>query len=289
MTAFEIREMTSADIDTVAAVTAAGGFGDRREFFRMTLALPDCRPILAVLEGRPIGTGTGAIHGDVGWLGVIFVVPELRGRGIGRALTVAVCDTLEGAGCRSLALVATDLGRPVYERLGFREQTRYHMHPADPLGAAPDPPSGARLRPIGPSDIGAVASLDRLATGEDRRPLIEMFAGSGWLLEDEPGSGPTGEMSEAQLRGFLLPSHRGNAALVASEEVDAACLLDLHRHLVPKGGSAWAGLLTENATGRRLLAERGRAEWRSFPRMIRGAEPEWLPASIWGQFNHAMG
>jgi len=83
---FEIREMTSKDVDAVGDVTAAGGFGDRRELFRMAIEMTDCRPILAVSEDRPIGTGLGAIHGDAGWVGVIFVAPELRGRGIGRPL-----------------------------------------------------------------------------------------------------------------------------------------------------------------------------------------------------------
>ena len=279
MTSFQIREMTGGDLDAVGDVTAAGNFGDRREFFRLAVALSSCRPIVAMSDGHPIGTGLGSIHGDVGWVGVIFVTPELRGRGIGRALTEAVCEILEGAGCRSLVLVATDLGRPVYERLGFREQTRYHMHPGEPHGEPPSVPPGTNLRPITPADLDAVAALDR--RGEERRPLIEAYASDGWLLSDDDAA--------AGLRGYLLPTHRGNAALIAPRPEDALCLIDLHRHLTPKDARAWTGLLTDNEQGRRLLTERGSMEWRTFPRMVRGSEPEWKPEMIWGQFNHAMG
>lgn len=281
MTSFQIREMTGGDLDAVGDVTAAGNFGDRREFFRLAVALSSCRPIVAMSDGHPIGTGLGSIHGDVGWVGVIFVTPELRGRGIGRALTEAVCEILESAGCRSLVLVATDLGRPVYERLGFREQTRYHMHPGEPLGEPPSAPPGTSLRPITPADLDAVAALDRRVAGEERRPLIEAYASDGWLLSDDDAA--------AGLRGYLLPTHRGNAALIAPRPEDALCLIDLHRHLTPKDARAWTGLLTDNEQGRRLLAERGSMEWRTFPRMVRGSEPEWKPEMIWGQFNHAMG
>jgi GNAT superfamily N-acetyltransferase len=281
VTAFEIRPMTPADLDAVGDMTAAGGFGDRRAFFREAVSLSNCRPIVAVEEGRPIGTGLGAVHGEVGWIGVIFVSPDLRRRGIGRALTEAVCDILEGVGCRSLILVATDMGRPLYERLGFSEHSRYHMHPGEPLDEAPTPPAGTSVRRVRAADLDAIAALDRQATSEDRRPLIEAHAGGGWLLQ--------GGASEADLRGYLLPTHRGNAALIAPRPEDALFLLDLHRHLIPRDGRAWAGLLTENESGRQLLAERGWTEWRSFPRMIRGPEPEWKPAIIWGQFNHAMG
>jgi GNAT superfamily N-acetyltransferase len=273
--------MTAEDVDAVGEMTAAGGFGDRRAFFREAVSLSSCRPIVAVEEGRPIGTGMGAIHGDVGWLGVIFVTPGLRRRGIGRALTEAACAILEGAGCRSLVLVATDMGRPLYERMGFVERSRYHMHPGEPLNDAPAPPTGTSARRVAATDLDAIAALDRQATGEDRRPLLGAYASEGWLLESS-GAAP-------DLRGYLLPTHRGNAALIAPRQEDALFLIDLHRHLIPKDGRAWAGLLTENGTGRQLLAQRGWTEWRSFPRMIRGPEPEWKPGLIWGQFNHAMG
>lgn len=269
--------MTAADIEATGAATLAGGFGDRRDFFSATIAMPQCRPIVAMRDGRPIGTGLGSIHGEVGWIGVIFVVPELRRGGIGRALTEAACGILESAGCHTLVLVATDLGRPVYERLGFQEQTRYHMFSGNPLEAAPAPPPGTRLRRVEPRDLDAIVALDLQATGESRRPLIEAHTGSGWLLEGE------------ELRGFVLPSNRGNGAVVAPQVDDAICLLDVHRQLTPADGNVWAGVLTENEVGRRLLAERGWFEWRTFPRMIRGRNPDWRPDAIFGQFNHAMG
>ena len=46
-------------------------------------------------------------------------------QGLGRRLTEATIDAAEDAGCRTLVLVATDAGRPLYERLGFEVQTWY--------------------------------------------------------------------------------------------------------------------------------------------------------------------
>jgi len=289
MTAFEIRDMTAADIDDVGESTNAGGFGDRRAFFRMAVGLGDSHPIVAIGDGRVVGTGVGAVHGSVGWIGVVFVVPELRGRGLGRAITEAVCDGLEGAGCRSLVLVATEMGRPVYDRLGFREQSLYHMFSGDPTATRPLPPAATVMRQVRPGDVETMADLDRRATGENRLPLIRAFAGSGWLIEGEIGPERDGVTTDTAVRGFLLPTTRGNAALIAASPEDAACLLDLHRHLTPEGIRAWAGLLTENEAGRQMLAQRGWYPWKTFPRMIRGEEPDWMPEMIWAQFNHAMG
>ena len=103
------------------------------------------------------------------------------------------------------------------------------------------------------------------------------------------GAAGAGDAGGANLRGHLLPTHRGNGSVVAARPEDAVYLLDLHRQLIPRDGRAWAGLLAENEAGRRLLADRGWFEWRTFPRMVRGPEPDWRPDIIWGQFNHAMG
>jgi GNAT superfamily N-acetyltransferase len=58
---------------------------------------------------------------------MVAVAPEARGRGIsGLLLRHALADAVE-RGCESSTLVATELGYPVYERLGFRALGRIPM------------------------------------------------------------------------------------------------------------------------------------------------------------------
>ena len=52
----QIRAMTAADLDAVGDTTQAGGFGDRREFFRTALALGDGHAWAAC----PLRTSPGA-------------------------------------------------------------------------------------------------------------------------------------------------------------------------------------------------------------------------------------
>jgi predicted acetyltransferase len=52
---------------------------------------------------------------------MVAVVPEARGHGIaGKLLAHALADAAE-RGLETSTLVATNLGRPVYERLGYRQ------------------------------------------------------------------------------------------------------------------------------------------------------------------------
>src|SRR6185503_10458530 len=72
-----------------------------------------------------VATGIASAHGNAGWVGVIFVAPDHRGSGLGRAITRAVIEELERRGCRSQILIASPMGRPIYEREGFRVLARH--------------------------------------------------------------------------------------------------------------------------------------------------------------------
>jgi predicted GNAT family acetyltransferase len=55
----------------------------------------------------------------------IATIPSARRRGYGAAMTARVVTDGLAAGCDVAALQASELGRPTYERLGFRVDVRY--------------------------------------------------------------------------------------------------------------------------------------------------------------------
>ena len=77
--------------------------------------------LLAWDGDRAVGCGT--VFLDAGTAGVynIAVLESARGRGIGYAVTAALMNVGVAAGCTNAVLHASELGRPVYERLGFEE------------------------------------------------------------------------------------------------------------------------------------------------------------------------
>ena len=129
----------------------------------------------------------------------------------------------------------------------------------------------------------ALVLSDRLATAEDRRDVLtELAAVGGWVLEDTAGPA-------AGLRGFLLPSDRAYAAIVAPGFRDGLCLLELHRHLAAPDGHARAAIPDEHPAAWRELEARGwRHTWLA-PRMLDGPDVLWRPTWIWGLINSAMG
>ncbi len=281
MPAFDIRDMTGADVGASVALALAQGWRNRQAFYELALRTPACQPLVGVVAGAVVATGLATVNGPVGWLGGVIVDATQRGRGYGRAMTEELCRRLRDAGCGTLSLVATDAGRPLYERLGFRVATHYHEMDGDHLERMPDPPAGAKLRPLEPDDLLRVFELDRLATAEDRHAILgQLAAAGGWVLEGE---------GDAGLRGFLLPSDRAFAAIVAPGFEDGLCLLDLHRHLTPPEIRARAGIPDAHSAAWHELTARGWHDHWLAPRMLLGPDVAWRPEWIWGLVNSAVG
>ncbi len=273
-----LRPMTPDDVDAATELILGNDWGVRREWLQFATTQPECHPMVADADGEIVATGVGTASGAVGWIGTIFIAPDRRGRGLGRAITQSIIDALEAAGCGSFVLVATREGRLLYERMGFAAQSQYHVLQAPGLPPA-DEPDG--VRPFDAGDLEAIVALDHAGTGEDRSSPIRRLAShdTARVTADPTGS----------LDGFVIRAPWGGGATVATSPEAALRIVTARRRAAGPEGRVRVGILDENAEGLSCLTEVGfRLTW-SAPRMLRGEQPPWRPDWIWGQFNHAMG
>jgi predicted N-acetyltransferase YhbS len=278
----DIRPLLPAEVDAATEMVLGHGWGVRRDWLAFAATSDRCRAVVAEADGEIVATGVGTANGPVGWVGSVFVAPDQRGRGLGRGVTQALLDWLQTAGCATVVLVATSEGRRLYERMGFDVQTRYRILEAPGIDDAGAGASAAeRVRPFTPADLDAMAALDRTATGEDRRHLLERLASAETARVAASGSGG--------VAGFLVRPPWGGGATVAATREDAVAMITARRRTAGPAGRVRVGVLDENEHGiARLLDEGFRDAW-SAPRMARGASIDWRPELIWGQFNHAVG
>jgi GNAT superfamily N-acetyltransferase len=275
--------MTPADIEPASRAILADDWGDRRAWFEFAAAHPQCRVYVAEDDdGSVAGTAVATINGPVAWIGTIWVASVARRRGLGLALTEATIDAAEDAGCRTLVLVATVSGRPLYERLGFSLQTWYVTLEAPGLASdSGGDRAGPSVRAFRSADLDAMAALDRVATGEDRRHLLAAFAA--------PDTTRVATDPEDRPIGFVIRAPWGGGATVAPRVDGALAILRARRRAAGTDRHVRAGILVDNEAGAAALAADGWTEaWRA-PRLIRGEALDWRPDQIWGQFNHALG
>jgi ribosomal protein S18 acetylase RimI-like enzyme len=88
------------------------------------MARTDRRFVVARVDGRPVGCALVWWAGGTGYLSGIGVLPEHRGRGVGRALTTAAARLAATGSGRGRAdviwLHATPEGAVLYRRMGFQ-------------------------------------------------------------------------------------------------------------------------------------------------------------------------
>ena len=81
--------------------------------------------LLARLDGRPVATALAAVVGGGVAITNVTTLPDARGRGLGRAITLAAMRHGAEAGAAIAVLQSTEMGYRLYRGLGFEDFGRY--------------------------------------------------------------------------------------------------------------------------------------------------------------------
>ncbi|HEX4815859.1 MAG TPA: GNAT family N-acetyltransferase [Nonomuraea sp.] len=214
------RRLTPDDLDDCARLAKDRDWPPERHKWRLLFEVGEPYGIDA-----PDGDGLAATNiltcygGDHAVISMVLTAARFGRRGLGRRLMDHV---LERAGSRAVSLYATDHGRPLYERLGFRAVGTAAKH----TGVFAGEPSG-RTRPATLDDLGAILALDAEVFGADRSALLRrMFTfgeqvrvadggfGHCWRNDDNAVIGPVVARDEETARALI-----GDLALHAGGEV----------------------------------------------------------------------
>ncbi|MBI3746412.1 MAG: GNAT family N-acetyltransferase [Chloroflexi bacterium] len=126
----EIRRVVDAAGLDDHLSTGAMGFGLPEAILRAVVVpalidRPDTAIYVGYANGAPVSTGLGVRTGRTIGVYNIATVETARGRGYGAAMTRRVVDDGVSAGCDVAILQASQMGLPLYERLGFRTVVEY--------------------------------------------------------------------------------------------------------------------------------------------------------------------
>jgi len=242
---------------------------DLPRLFTFHLNQPYFYPLVAEADGRIVGCGISIIHGAIGWLGTIIVVPEYRRQGIGQKITSTLIDYCRKHGCTSFVLTSSEMGEQIYRKLGFELHATYFFYKRESIVPIQDVSNVRKMRK---EDFHTVKDLDREATGEDRFHFIKRFFLAGWIYTSGTSAGIT---------GFYLPDLGGG--LIIARTADAG--IELMKVRLNRGKKS-AVVPETNTIAREFLISEGFQKYDRSPRMILGDKVNWEPTMM---YNRATG
>jgi GNAT superfamily N-acetyltransferase len=130
----EVITYAPRHLDAVLALCKAEGwttFAANRDRAARAMGAPGVTALVAI-EGDDVIGFSQAIGDDAitGYLCMLLVAPEARGRGIGRAL---IERTLRDAGVLRLDLLASEEAMPFYERFPHNTMPGFRLYPDEGL------------------------------------------------------------------------------------------------------------------------------------------------------------
>jgi predicted N-acetyltransferase YhbS len=212
VSSFIVRPATTDDIKEMSGVLERAGLSSAGpEVLEFNLTSSSSQMFVGCLDDLVVGVAGSVRFGRTGWLGNVAVDDDVRGQGLGRALSQTAVDCLHQAGVETVLLTATKLGQPIYERLGFADEGVsygvWEQRQAPILGFD-------RLATVQAGQADEILRQDADATGEDRRSYLAPFgdrarvvAGcpqAGYRLALPWGGGPVIAASRAAARPLIL-------------------------------------------------------------------------------------
>jgi GNAT superfamily N-acetyltransferase len=230
-----IRRLGPADLKDCMALAVGRGWSPEKSKWAMLLEVAEALGVDAPdggLAGSVVLARYGQHHASVG---MMLVAARFSRRGLGHAL---MSRLLAEAGDATVTLFATDAGKPLYEKFGFRTIRRSAAFVGtfrpERRGGRMD--GGAVTRPFTPADMAAILDVDKAAFGADRSHIVGRLPAFAVRLRVlETSAGITGYAAAwrneptAVVGPVVAPDHASARLLIAdlAAEVRGPLRLDL--------------------------------------------------------------
>ncbi len=177
----DIRILGLSDIQAGYRLSEQAGWNQTPADWERLITLWPKNCFAGVVRGQVVATGTLATHGQaMGWISMILVDEGVRRQGFGTRMFQAVLDCGRRLNIETLGLDATDYGRPLYEKLGFKVRcgiSRWRREGGDRVAGQTRHEAGSHTRLLTGDDWPAVLTLDKQASSVDRSSLLRRLAG----------------------------------------------------------------------------------------------------------------
>lgn len=253
-----LRTLSASDIPAATLLSGLAGWNQTPRDWRNLLHLAPDGSFGIESDGLLVATATAVCFApEVAWIGMVLTHPDWRGRGFARRLTEHALEYLSGRKIEWIKLDASDLGRPLYKKLGFEDEGPIErwMRSPGPIGCEPRP----EPKP------GPLPPLDREAFGADRSSLLNVLRSFEFTTLDS---------AYAMGRPGAKAAYFGPCVSSSPESARDLLCWFLSRH--PEESVFW-DLLPSNTEALKFARNFGFERARELVRMVRRGSPDARP------------
>ncbi len=265
-----LRPLRSEDLSAALRLSALAGWNQTYEDWATLLDLAP-EGCLAIEIDRALASTTTLLcyQQKLAWIGMVLTDPAYRRQGLARKLFEECLKRADSMGIETLKLDATDEGRPLYEKFGFRCEQDIERWSRPGTGAAP------KLAPINVDP--SFTSIDSTHFSADRTALLTRLASRSYVQ--------TNQGAYLLARAGRLSAYLGPCV---SNSIEGARQLVIE--LVKRSSCAWMwDLFPRNRDATELATELGFAPQRHLKRMFRGKDLPTNPDAIYAIAGFELG
>jgi ribosomal protein S18 acetylase RimI-like enzyme len=236
---------------------------------------------VAAQQEHPVGMVGATNYGAFAHVGLMAVHPDVQRQGVGLALMQFLLARLEQQHVPLVTLDASEMGRPLYEKLGFvpYDETLIFQRQGNFTGVE----RRANVQSISSRELDELVQWDGTVFGANRykvfQALLTYFPERAFMLRDETG----------QIAGYLFAQGNRIGPWVMRPSQDAESLLQAAMAL-PYEDTASVAVPAVNQEAIALLQRHGFEQVRANRHMGRGrGEPPGQRKQIYAQASLALG
>ena len=278
-----IRPLADPDLEAADTIVklAFRSTGSRRNDLQLYRKIQPDGWFLATQQDHPVGMVGATKYGAFAHVGLMAVHPDVQRQGVGFALMQFILARLEQQHVPLVTLDASEMGRPLYDKLGFVPYDETLMFQRHGNSTRLDRP--ANVQSISRRDLDELALWDCTIFGANRYKVLQVllayFPERAFMLRDETG----------QAAGYLFAQRNRIGPWVMRPSQNAEVLLQAALTL-PYEETVSLAVPAMNREVIALLLRHGFEQVRANCHMGRGqGEPPGQREQIYAQASLAIG
>ena len=229
-----------------------------------------CNPIKLTENNEMTAIGTTMLHESSAWLACIIVHPNHRKKGLGNIITQSLINGIDRERFKTIYLDATEMGYPVYKKLGFQVESEYvHLHQEYSIDTGD---VSQNIYPFQEEFTDEILKLDEEISGERRKGILSDFLESALVYK-------TG----TDIHGFYIPNWGDGPVIANNNEAG----LELMKIRIQQKKNAV--IPTANQTALEFLGKLGYKTYKTSKRMLLGSPKNWNPTGSYNWISGQLG